>query len=242
MPEEEYKKYYMCEPIHESSLENTYYKVRCYYNAKTELFDRELSSLREQYDNTSAFITNSEDKRKSNKYAHNLFQFCKEILIEETHHPFDYALWRLTDKNNVKSQYWIDEYKRFQENGELNFLNKYKEISRNNIENIYYRVRCYYEIKSKIYRDELDFYLRYDSGISYVIDMIRLKASKGLKTLKDKCEKIVEIETKRPFDYRLWETISILDKYEYWLITYKKLKSNGELDFIEKYIFDEKEI
>ena len=83
---------------------------------------------------------------------------------------------------------------------------------------------------------------RYDSGISYVIDMIRLKASKGLKTLKDKCEKIVEIETKRPFDYRLWETISILDKYEYWLITYKKLKSNGELDFIEKYKFDEKEI
>ena len=239
MPKEQYKKYYMCEPIHKSNLENTYYKMRCYYNAKTELFDRGLSSLRGQYDNTSTF---SEDKRKSNKYAYNLFQFCKEILIEETHHPFDYALWRLTDKNNVKLQYWIDECKRFQENGELNFLNKYKEISRNNIENIYYRVRCYYEIKSKIYRDELDFYSRYDSGISYVIDMIRLKASKGLKTLKDKCEKIVEIETKRPFDYRLWETISILDKYEYWLITYKKLKSNGELDFIEKYKFDEKEI
>ena len=128
LSEEQYKKYYMCEPIHKSNLENTYYKVRCYYNAKTELFDRELSSLRGQYDNTSTF---SEDKRKSNKYAYNLFQFCKEILIEETHHPFD---------------------------------------------------------------------------------------------------------------YRLWETISILDKYEYWLIEYKKLKSNGELDFIEKYIFDEKEI
>lgn len=234
----------MCEPIHKSNLENTYYKVRCYYNAKTELFDRELSSSRERYDDTSAFITNGEDKRKSNKYAHNLFQFCKEILIEETHHPFDYALWRLTDKNNVKSQYWIDEYKRFQENGELNFLNKYKEISRNNIENIYYRVRCYYEIKSKIYRDELDFYLRYDSGlgVSYVANMMRLKASKDLRTLKDTCEKIIEIETKQPFDYTLWETISILDKYEYWFITYERLKSNGELDFIEKYIFDEKEI
>lgn len=152
MPKEQYKKYHMCEPIHKSNLENIYYKMRCYYNAQTELFDRELSSLRGQYDNTSTF---SEDKRKSNKYAYNLFQFCKEILIEETHHPFDYALWRLTDKNNVKLQYWIDECKRFQENGELNFLNKYKEISRNNIENIYYRVRCYYEIKSKIYRDDL---------------------------------------------------------------------------------------
>ncbi len=125
LPEEQYKKYYMCEPIHKNNLKNTYYKVRCYYNAKTELFDRELSSLREQYDDTSSFITNGEDKRKSNKYAHNLFQFCKEILIEETHHPFDYALWRLTDKNNVKLQYWIDEYKRLKPNGELDFIEKY---------------------------------------------------------------------------------------------------------------------
>lgn len=222
----------MCEPIHKSNLENTYYKMRCYYNAKTELFDRELSSLRGQYDNTSTF---SEDKRKSNKYAYNLFQFCKEILIEETHHPFDYALWRLTDKNNVKLQYWIDEYKRFHENEELNFLNKYKEISRNNIENIYYRVRCYYEIESKIYRDELDFCLRYDSGVSCVVNMMRLKASKNLRTLKDECEKIIEIETKQPFDYILWETIVTFDKYEYWFITYERLKSNGELDFIKKY-------
>ena len=131
LSEEQYKKYYMCEPIHKSNLENTYYKVCCYYNAKTELFDRELSSLRGRYDDTSAFITNGEDKRKSNKYAHNLFQFCKEILIEDTHHPFD---------------------------------------------------------------------------------------------------------------YRLWETIVTFDEYEYWFITYEKIKSNGELDFIEKYIFDEKEI
>lgn len=127
MPKEQYKKYYMCEPIHKSNLENTYYKMRCYYNVKTELFDRELSSLRGQYDNTSTF---SEDKRKSNKYAYNLFQFCKEILIEETHHPFDYALWRLTDKNNVKLQYWIDEYERLKSNRELdfieNFIEKYK--------------------------------------------------------------------------------------------------------------------
>lgn len=124
----------------------------------------------------------------------------------------------------------------------MNFLNKYKEISRNNIENIYYRVRCYYEIKSKIYRDELDFCLRYDSGVSCVADMMRLKASKNLRTLKDKCEKIIEIETKQSFDYTLWEIISIPDKYKYWFITYERLKSNGELDFIKKYIFDEKEI
>lgn len=46
LSEEQYKKYYMCEPIHKSNLENTYYKVRCYYNAKTELYDRTLTDER----------------------------------------------------------------------------------------------------------------------------------------------------------------------------------------------------
>lgn len=47
LPEEQYKKYYMCKPIHKSNLKNIYYKMRCYYNAKTELYDRALTDERE---------------------------------------------------------------------------------------------------------------------------------------------------------------------------------------------------
>ena len=85
MPKEQYKKYYMCEPIHKSNLENTYYKVRCYYNAKTELYDRTLTDEREPWDNTSAFIHNGYIRKLSNEYAIYLYRFCKHVLSSHTH-------------------------------------------------------------------------------------------------------------------------------------------------------------
>ena len=32
-----------------------------------------------------------------------------------------------------------------------------KELSRKDVENIYYKVRCYYEVKAKLYEDILNF-------------------------------------------------------------------------------------
>lgn len=115
-------------------------------------------------------------------------------------------------------------------------------IHKNSLENTYYKVRCYYEIESKSYKECLGFTSEYEfhSRISWYIDTMRISVCKSLNILRNQCEKIIEIETHKLFDYKLWETVSILDTYEYWFMQYKKLKSNGELDFIEKYIFDEK--
>lgn len=128
MPKEQYKKYYMCEPIHKSNLENTYYKVRCYYNAKTELYDRTLTDEREPWDNTSAFIHNGYIRKLSNEYAIYLYRFCKHVLSsQEPHQKFNHNMWKSTNNNKYKAQYWIDEYERLKSNGELNFIKKYKQ-------------------------------------------------------------------------------------------------------------------
>lgn len=118
----------MCEPIHKSSLENTYYKMRCYYNAKTELYDRTLTDEREHWDNTSAFIHNGYIRKLSNEYAIYLYRFCKRVLSsQEPYQKFDYNMWKSTNNNRYKAQYWIDEYERLKSNGELDFIEKYKQ-------------------------------------------------------------------------------------------------------------------
>lgn len=127
MPKEQYKKYHMYEPIHKSNLENTYYKVRCYYNAKTELYDRTLTDEREPWDNTSAFIYNGYIRKLSNEYAIYLYGFCKRVLSsQEPYQKFDHNMWKSTNNNKYKAQYWIDEYERLKSNGELDFIEKYK--------------------------------------------------------------------------------------------------------------------
>lgn len=118
----------MCEPIHKSNLENIYYKMRCYYNAQTELYDRILTDEREPWDNTSAFIYNGYIRKLSNEYAIYLYRFCKRVLsLQEPHQKFDYNMWKSTNNNKYKAQYWIDEYERLKSNGELDFIEKYKQ-------------------------------------------------------------------------------------------------------------------
>ena len=112
-----------------------------------------------------------------------------------------------------------------------------KELSRKDIYSIYYKVRCYYEVKAKLYEDILNFDTPY--MYNYIckdyIHNIRLSAWNNLDILKAQCTTIIQTETHQPFDYTLWETIETFNQYEHWLIRYKKLKSNGELDFIKKY-------
>lgn len=112
-----------------------------------------------------------------------------------------------------------------------------KELSRKDVENIYYRVRCYYEVKAKPDEDILSFDTPYSHNhiCRDYIHNIRLNAWRNLDILKNQCMTIIQSETHQPFDYTLWETIATFDKYEYWFIRYKKLKSDGKLDFIEKY-------
>ena len=116
------------ESVKKSPIEELYYKVRCYYNAQTELYDRTLTDEREPWDNTSAFIYNGYIRKLSNEYAIHLYRFCKRVLsLQDPHQNFDYNMWKSTNNNKYKTQCWIDEYERLKSNGELDFIEKYKQ-------------------------------------------------------------------------------------------------------------------
>ena len=123
----EWRSKVFAESVKKSPIEELYYKVRCYYNAQTELYDRTLTNEREPWDNTSVFIHNGYIRKLSNEYAIYLYRFCKRMLIQESHQRFDYNMWKSTNNNRYKTQYWIDEYERLESNGELDFIEKYKQ-------------------------------------------------------------------------------------------------------------------
>lgn len=58
-----------------------YLKAKCFYYAKTELYDRELTNIRSLYDPTEAYVE-GENKKLSNKYALNLYLKIKQIFIK----------------------------------------------------------------------------------------------------------------------------------------------------------------
>ena len=107
-----------------NSLENIYYKVRCYYNVKAE-----------QYIKTSLFSFDGDDEfikyyintlivyARSN--LEELEEQCMNILIKETKHPFDYAMWMYIDRFHIASRDLYTEYEKLKSNGELDFIKKY---------------------------------------------------------------------------------------------------------------------
>ena len=72
-----------------------------------------------------------------------------------------------------------------------------KELSRKDIESIYYKVHCYYEVKAKLYEDILNFDTPY--MYNYIckdyIHNIRLSAWNNLDILKAQCTTIIQTET-----------------------------------------------
>ena len=123
----EWKSRVFAEPVKRNPIEELYYKVRCYYNAQTELYDRSLTDEREPGDNTSAFVHNVYVRKLSNEYAIYLYIFCKRVLIQELHTSFNHNTWTSINNNRYKAQYWINEYERLKSNGELDFIEKYKQ-------------------------------------------------------------------------------------------------------------------
>ena len=125
---DEWRSKVFAESVKKSPIEELYYKVRCYYNAQTELYDRTLTDEREPWDNTSAFIYNGYIRKLSNEYAIYLYRFCKHVLSsQEPHQKFDHNMWKSANNNKYKTQCWIDEYERLKSNGELDFIKKYKQ-------------------------------------------------------------------------------------------------------------------
>lgn len=100
-----------------------WYKLCVYYHASTELYDRGLTDLRSPYDPTEAYIDGGV-RSYSNAYALNMRQFIYCVARK-----LQLGKRNLSDFNYCRfsAQGWIDEYHRLVDNGEMAFINKYKE-------------------------------------------------------------------------------------------------------------------
>lgn len=94
-------------------VNNIYFKMHCFYNAKTELYDRTLTDMRDKYDPTEAYIGHSNEIRnKSNSYAFNLYRWCRREIEYKTGRPFDRVQWidSIRGFKHLSAQGWIDLY------------------------------------------------------------------------------------------------------------------------------------
>lgn len=93
-------------------IDRIYFFIHCLYNAKTELYDRSLTDMRSEYDQTSAFIFLPDDVRRSRLFAKRLYEQCKIYLEDQTGEPFDVLRWRncIKGHQNMSAQGWIDLY------------------------------------------------------------------------------------------------------------------------------------
>lgn len=119
-PNEWIKKIYINHP---DRMYDLYYKVCCYWNAKTELYDRNLIGY-EYYDGT--YLVAPKHRKYSNEYSRQIFLFCKHVLICECDKSFDENLWKHINNNKHSARQWIKEYERMVSSGELDFIEKYK--------------------------------------------------------------------------------------------------------------------
>ena len=111
--------------------DNIYFKMHCLYNAKTELYDRSLTDMRDKYDPTSAYIGYSwEVRNASNYYAYSLYLWCKKVIVQKTKRPFNIHTWRESIKKywNLSAQGWINLYEYLVENGEFDWAGDNKWI------------------------------------------------------------------------------------------------------------------
>lgn len=67
-------------------MNDLYYKVCCYWNAKTEMYD---SILSDSYLYGSAYISNPKLRGYSAEYSRQIFLFCQHVIICESDKPFD---------------------------------------------------------------------------------------------------------------------------------------------------------
>ncbi len=107
------------------NTEDLYFKYHCFYNAKTELYDKSLTDERDKYDPTSTYIGYTTITRSySNSYAYSLYLWCRRNIEHKTKKPFDSNLWKECIKKyfNLSAQGWIDLYEHLVENGDMEFI------------------------------------------------------------------------------------------------------------------------
>lgn len=105
-------------------MNDVYYKVYCYWNAKTEIYDSFLADGITYFN--EAYVSNSKIRGYSAEYSRQIFLFCQHVLICECDKPFDENLWKYISNNRYSARQWMKEYERLKSNGELDFIKKYK--------------------------------------------------------------------------------------------------------------------
>lgn len=100
-----------------NKMNDLYYKVCCYWNAKTEMYDFILADGFTYFN--EAYIFNPKLRGYSAKYSRQIFLFCQHVLICECDKPFDEKLWKHINNNGYSSCQWMKKYERLKSNGEL---------------------------------------------------------------------------------------------------------------------------
>lgn len=98
-----------------------WFKLWCYYKAKTELYDRTLTNMRSPHDSTEAFVT-GKIRGTSCSYAFDLYNKCRLIADENGKKDFKKYFKQPDNQFRFSAQGWIDMYNHLLENGELNFI------------------------------------------------------------------------------------------------------------------------
>lgn len=105
-----------------------WFKLLCFYNTKTEEYDRGLTDLRSPYDHTEAYIT-GDDRNSSTWYASKLWNYIINTVSVEIRIPKSMAENYLKEARkwgqSLSAQGWIDTYNYLCENGEMDIV---KEI------------------------------------------------------------------------------------------------------------------
>ena len=106
-----------------NDIQHLWYKLCCYYHAKTELYDRTLTDLRSPYDSTEAYIQGRE-RSLSYANARKIRRFIDEVAIDIPAHIKSKGL--NDGRYHYSAQDWIDEYNRLVNAGEMDFINKFE--------------------------------------------------------------------------------------------------------------------
>lgn len=109
--------------IETDEIQHLWYKLCCYYHAKTELYDRTLTDLRSPYDPTEAYIQGRE-RSLSYSNARKVRQIVDDMAIGIPQYIKSIGL--NANCKYYSAQDWIDEYDRLVENGEMAFINEFE--------------------------------------------------------------------------------------------------------------------
>lgn len=111
---------YQCEPWEKDTIESVYEKMAYFYHAKCEMYDRSLTEIRSQHDNTEAFVI-GENKRYSIHYSMQLRKKISEWYENKYNIPFEINTWRksINVLNRFSSQQIIDMYEHFLKNNDV---------------------------------------------------------------------------------------------------------------------------